>query len=533
MSNTMRGVYTNLTEIRRKVFREVAAIAYGNTDDEATSLEELPYKIIPGEIATYRESVFLERAIVAERIRLALGLPLQGIDKPAPLTDGIEAALKPETYYEPPLINIIKFACNACADNVYRVTDGCQGCLAHPCREICPKGAISFVDKKAYIDQEKCIKCGRCFEVCPYHAIAHHERPCSAACGMHAISSDKNGHADIDYDKCVSCGQCLVNCPFGAIADKSQIFQVIQAMHCGEEVIAAVAPSFVGQFGGKGNVGKLREAFKQLGFSGVEEVALGADLCSVEEAHMFLEEVPEKQSFMATSCCPAWSVMAKKEFPKYASNVSMALTPMTLTARMIRREHPDAKIVFVGPCSAKKLEAMRKSVRSEVDFVLTFEEVAGMMEAKHIDYASLEDDNNSDFNVASHNGRAFAISGGVAAAVKNVIQSEHPEMEVAVQTADGLEECRSLMKAATKGKYDGYLLEGMACPGGCVAGAGTINAIKKSAALVSAYSRKSPHKIASESGVEQYLPELERDNDYIVMGQTEVAESDEATRPVQ
>ena len=152
--------------------------------------------------------------------------------------------------------------------------------------------------------------------------------------------------------------------------------------------------------------------------------------------------------------------MAKKEFPKCASNVSMALTPMTLTARMIRREHPDAKIVFVGPCSAKKLEAMRKSVRSEVDFVLTFEEVAGMMEAKHIDYASLEDDNNSDFNVASHNGRAFAISGGVAAAVKNVIQSEHPEMEVAVQTADGLEECRSLMKAATKGKYDGYLLDG-------------------------------------------------------------------------
>ena len=129
-----------------------------------------------------------------------------------------------------------------------------------------------------------------------------------------------------DYDKCVSCGQCLVNCPFGAIADKSQLFQVIQAINQGDEVIAAVAPSFVGQFGGKGNVGKLREAFKLLGFSGVEEVALGADLCSVQEADYFIEEVPDKMPFMATSCCPAWSVMAKKELPEYAECVSMALT---------------------------------------------------------------------------------------------------------------------------------------------------------------------------------------------------------------
>ena len=161
MADTMRGVYTNLTEIRRNVFSNVAKIAYDMKDDDEKAtrrkIRDLPYEIIPGDVATYRESVFLERAIVEQRIRLAMGLPLQGVDKRESLTDGLADAAVPETYYEPPLINVIKFACNACEDNVYRVTDACQGCLAHPCREICPKGAITFKDKKAYIDQEKCI----------------------------------------------------------------------------------------------------------------------------------------------------------------------------------------------------------------------------------------------------------------------------------------------------------------------------------------------------------------------------------------
>ena len=528
MADTMRGVYTNLTEIRRNVFCEVAKIAYEGGDDQAKKLDELPYKIIPGDVATYRESVFLERAIVGERIRLTLGLPLQGVDRPEQLSDGLAEAAKPETYYQPPLINIIKFACNACEDNVYRVTNMCQGCLAHPCREICPKGAITFVDKKAHIDQEKCIHCGQCAKVCPYHAILHKERPCASACGMHAIGSDEHGRAQIDYEKCVSCGQCLINCPFGAIADKSQIFQVIQAINAGDEVIAAVAPAFVGQFGGKGNVGKLREAFHQLGFSGVEEVALGADLCTIQEADDYLNEVPDKLPFMGTSCCPAWSVMAKKEFPKYANCISMALTPMTLTARMIRTQHPNAKIVFVGPCAAKKLEAMRKSIRSEVDFVLTFEEMAGMMEAKQIDYLSLADDNKSDFDVASADGRGFAVAGGVATAVVNAIHRRYPDREVNVANAEGLEDCRKMMKDAVRGKYPGYLLEGMACPGGCVAGAGTLQAINKSAAAVKRYAKRSPHENATENAYRVLIPALAEEGSV----DTEVEETFEAQRPV-
>jgi [FeFe] hydrogenase (group B1/B3) len=522
MADTMRGVYTNLTDIRRDVFCEVAKIMYSIGEHPEWSdaeiddkFDELPYKILPGDVATYRESVFLERAIIGERIRLAMGLSQHGADSRSRISAGISQAEGAGlTYYEPPLINVIKFACNACEDNVYRVSSACQGCLAHPCREICPKGAISFKHKRAFIDHEKCIGCGRCAQVCPYHAVHHHVRPCAEACGMKAIGSDEHGRAEINYEKCVSCGQCLINCPFGAIADKSQIAQVIWSILSGDEVIAAVAPAFVGQFGGQGNVGKLREAFKQLGFAGVEEVAIGADLCAVEEAEDFLEEVVDGDlPFMGTSCCPAWSVMAKMEFPKQADCISMALTPMVLTARMIRSQHPNAKIVFVGPCSAKKLEAMRKSVRSEVDFVLTFEEMAGMMAAKEIDYLKLEDDKNSDFAVASADGRRFAVAGGVAAAVVNVIKEKRPDLEVKVYGAEGLNDCRKMIQMASKGKYPKYLLEGMACPGGCVAGAGTLQPIRKSQMAVERYAKRSPHQIATDNEFRSLIHQLEREED--------------------
>lgn len=521
MPNTMRGVYTNITSIRRKVFKEVASVLYrlgDATGNEEVPLDDLldqiPYKICPGDVGTYRESVFLERAIVGERVRLAMGMPLQGVNGPARVSEGIKEAAITDTYYEPPLINVINFACNACPDNVYRVTSSCQGCLAHPCYEVCPKDAITFVNKRAQINQDKCVKCGRCSQVCPYQAIHHQKRPCAEACGMNCISSDEHGRAQIDYERCMSCGQCLINCPFGAIADKSQLAQVILSIVSGEEVIACVAPAFVGQFGGKGNVGKLREAFKRLGFAGVEEVALGADLCAVQEAEDFVEEVPEKLPFMGTSCCPAWSFMAKLEFPNHANCISMALTPMTLTARMVRKVHPNAKIVFVGPCAAKKLEAQRQDVRSEVDFVLTFEEMAAMMEARDIKYLDLPDDNSSDFEIASADGRSFAIAGGVANAVVNVIADRYPDREVKVANAEGLEECRKMLKDAVRGKYKGYLLEGMACPGGCVAGAGTLQAINRSTAAVKKYAQRSPHEHAMENAFRELIHTLEREEDY-------------------
>ena len=361
------------------------------------------------------------------------------------------------------------------------------------------------MDGRSFIDQDKCIKCGRCADVCAYNAIIVQERPCAAACGMDAISTDENGKAEIDYDKCVSCGQCLVNCPFGAIADKSQIFQVIRSIQSGERVYAAVAPAFVGQFGPKVTPGKLRAAMKQLGFADIIEVAVGADLCATQEAIDFVQEVPEKIPFMATSCCPAWSVMAKKLFPEQANCISMALTPMTLTARLIKSEHKNAKVVFIGPCAAKKLEAMRRSVRSEVDFVLTFEEMAGIFDANHVDIENIQEE--EEINTASADGRNFAVSGGVAQSVVNVIHERFPDKEIKIANAEGLKECRKLLTLAKAGKYDGYLLEGMACPGGCVAGAGTMQPIKKSQAAVNLYAKKAKHKTSNET---EHVKELEK-----------------------
>ncbi len=504
----MRGVETRIQEIRHRIFREVARMAYHTEWPVDKRIEELPYKIIPGEVGNFRNDVFLERAIVGERLRLAMGLPYRSAAEPAPVSDNIEAADRAETYYTPPLINVIKFACNACDEKRVFVTDGCQGCLAHPCVEVCPKDAIHLerTNGKSHIDPEKCIKCGRCADVCAYHAIIIQERPCAAACGMDAIHSDANGKADIDYDKCVSCGMCLVNCPFGAIADKSQIFQVIRAIQSGERVYAAVAPAFVGQFGPKVTPGKLRAAMKQLGFADVFEVAIGADLCAAQEAADFVEEVPEKLPFMATSCCPAWSMMAKKLFPDYAKCISMALTPMTLTARLIKSQHEKAKVVFIGPCAAKKLEAMRDDIRSDVDFVLTFEEMAGIFDAKHVDLTAIEEDPEG-VNDASTDGRNFAVAGGVARSVVNVIREQYPDREIKVANAEGLKECRKLLTLAKAGKYNGYLLEGMACPGGCVAGAGTMQPIKKSQAAVNLYASQANHKVSSET---EYVKELNK-----------------------
>ena len=233
-----------------------------------------------------------------------------------------------------------------------------------------------------------------------------------------------------------------------------------------------------------------------LGFTDVVEVAIGADLCAAQEAEDFVAEVPEKLPFMATSCCPAWSMMAKKLFPEQANCISMALTPMTLTARLVKHHQPGAKVAFIGPCAAKKLEAMRSDVRSEVDFVLTFEEMAGIFEARHIDVENLKEDPHG-INDASSDGRNFAVSGGVAKAVVNVINEKYPDREIKVANAEGLRDCRKLLMAAKAGKYNGYLLEGMACPGGCVAGAGTMQSIKKSATVVGLYAKQAEHQTAT------------------------------------
>ena len=468
----MRGLHTQVSDLRKDVFVEVARIAY-ESDNINDDLEAIPYKLSPDENPRFRDSVYRERAVSSERTRLALGLSLRPQNKPVHITSGLDEATVDEMYYEPPLMQVIPSACNACEDNVYEVSNLCRGCLAHSCMEVCPRDAITHVDGQAHIDESKCIKCGKCKSACPYDAIGKKVRPCSVACGVKAIESDEYGRAVINQDKCLSCGMCMVSCPFGAIADKSQIFQLIRCMKNGGEVVAEIAPAYAGQFGKEATPDKIYAALLKLGFSQVYEVALGADIGAVTEAHDYVYHVKTgEKPFLLTSCCPAWSMLAKKQFPEIIDSVSKELTPMVATARSIKKEHPNAKVVFIGPCAAKKLEAMRKTVRSDVDFVITFEELDAMFEARGIDPKTIE--SQGHLHDATAAGRGYAVAGGVSKAIENCIHEYYPDVEVQIEHVEGLDECKKVLMLAKAGRKNGYLIEGMGCPGGCEAGAGTL-----------------------------------------------------------
>lgn len=485
-----------VTELRRKVFTAVARVAYVSENPEH-DLEEIPYLITPDEVPKYRESIYRERQIAAERVRLAMGLSLRPANRPVHVTSGLNKSDIADKYYEPPLMQVIPSACDKCPDNEYYVSDQCRNCVSHACVKVCPKGAVSIVNGKSYIDQSKCIKCGKCKAACPYDAIAHHIRPCSSACGVKAISSDEYGRAHIDNETCVACGQCMSACPFGAIADKSQIYQLIKAIKNGDEVVAAVAPAIIGQFGPKVTPGKMKSALLALGFKDVFEVAVGADVGCIAEAHHYVKEVTTGEiPFLFTSCCPAWAVLIKKQFPDLASRVSEELTPMVATARSIKVNRPNARVVFIGPCAAKKLEASRRTVRSYVDFVITFEELAGMFDAKEINLETIEE---LPVHIeATGAGRGYACAGGVAGAIEKCIKEYYPETEVKIQHAEGLSDCKKILMLAKAGKLNGYMIEGMGCPGGCVAGVGTLIPPEKAKVVVDMTVKESEKQIPAK-----------------------------------
>ena len=498
----MRGLDTTVRKLRRTVFEEVARLGFkANADTLNDDMEAIPYKIVNDDTIKYRESVYRARAVVRERLRLAMGLSLRPENKPVHLTAGVEASNISDKYYEPPLMQVIPSACEGCQEKGYEVSNMCKGCLAHPCMEVCPRGAISMVNGRSFIDQEKCISCGKCKTVCPYDAISKKERPCAKACGVSAIETDEQGRAKINVDKCVSCGMCMVSCPFGAISDKSQIFQLARALTEGDEIVAEIAPAFAGQFGDNITPRNLKAALQELGFSEVYEVALGADIGAIAEARHYVPKVATGElPFLLTSCCPSWAMLAKKYFPDMIDQVSQELTPMVATARTIKKEHPNARVVFIGPCAAKKLEAMRRTVRSDVDFVITFEELQAMFDAKDIDL--LEYEAESSFHNATGAGRGYAVAGGVADAIEKCIKEYYPDVEVKIEHAEGLAECKKILSMAKVGRMNGCLIEGMGCPGGCVAGAGTnlqvTKAQKKVKEFVDGSTKKLPPKELEE-----------------------------------
>ncbi|MGM0548083.1 MAG: 4Fe-4S dicluster domain-containing protein [Bacillota bacterium] len=490
----LKGIYTDIVKIRRMVFAELARLALKDAASE--EFDKIPYRIIDTEESTYRSSIFKERAIVAARVRLGLGMDYETNQEHKLLSEGVKDFLENENQLDKPLVNVIRFACEKCPTNAHFVTNNCRKCLAHPCSIVCPVDAITIEEKAAVIDQEKCINCGKCKKACPYEAIVNYERPCAEACGVDAIESDEYQRAKINQNNCVSCGQCIIACPFGAIADKSMIFQLLKAIKKGEDIRAIIAPSFVGQFGPLVKAEQIVAALAKLGIKEIREVSLGADFASLHEADLFAEDVPEEQPYLGTSCCPSWTYVAEKHVPEVKENISASSSPMIFAARSVKENNKDSKVVFIGPCVSKKLEALSPKVKDEVDYVITFEELAAIFVAADIELTKVESE--EEINDASYYGRAYAKAGGVAEAIKQNLKEKYG-IEPAIAKADGLADCKKTLTKAKAGVLDGYLIEGMACEGGCVGGPGTLLTTQRGAKYVGDFADESPYKYAFEN----------------------------------
>lgn len=460
----MRKYENQVQLIKSNVLTEVARYAFkGNLED---MLSSIPLIVNPGPDEKYRCCIFHERAITADRVKLALG----GDTK------------------IPGIIEVLESACDQCPVNRYVVTETCRGCLAHRCQISCPANAITIVKGKAHIDYDLCIECGKCKESCPYNAIADVMRPCKRECPVGAIQIDFRKKAVIDYDKCISCGACVYHCPFGAIQDKSQIIPVIEALKGNtKNVYAMLAPAFATQFDYV-DLGKVIHGLKNMGFRDVVEVALGADWVTEHEANELLH-FKSNQKVMTSSCCPGFVSYINQKYPELKDHVSKTVSPMTATARWIKSIDPVAIVVFIGPCIAKKNERLRAQ---ETDYVLTFEELASMIDASEIDLITLEP---SPLNNASAYGRRFASTGGVSSAVMHMI----PDSPITVEICDGISACDKALKLLKYNRLNADFIEGMACKGGCIKGPATMHHGPKDLKAIDAYAKIAIEPTASEA----------------------------------
>ncbi len=458
---------TTVHSMKQEVLRLVAQHAFAGDLDG--TYESFPRQIIPGYRANFRCCVYKEREILKERVRLAMGQTPTATTNPG--SD---------------VIFVIAAACEGCPINRFQVTENCQGCLAHKCMEVCPKKAISRIGRKAHIDYDLCVECGRCAKACPYNAIADLQRPCKRSCPVGAISMNEDRLALIDESKCIECGSCVRECPFGAVADRSFMLPVIADILSGKPVYAVVAPAAEGQFGPKGTIGKLKNALVALGFAGAYEVALGADAVAKHEAEE-LAGVLARGGKMTTSCCPAFFNLIHKHYPKLTEFISHTTSPMNAISRYVKHLHEDGVTVFIGPCTAKKSEALRSDKPGDIDYVLTFDEILAMLEAKGIVVEECEDAPQE----ASIHAKRFASSGGVAGAVIQALNERgsiqlpyeagstvtvlldgdvRAEEYVSCAQCAGAAECRKALLLLQNGKLPETLVEGMVCEGGCVFG---------------------------------------------------------------
>lgn len=477
----MRKFDTKVQHLKYKVLREVARQAWNDTLYD--NLLDIPKIIVPGNTPTMRCCVYKERAILAERVKIAMGGDMEN----------------------PNVIEVIEIACDECPVGGYEVTNACRGCLAHRCEDVCRFGALTFDDNHvAHIDKTKCKECGACSRVCPYSAIVSRKRPCQNACKIKAISMNENKAATIDNDKCISCGACVYQCPFGAIMDKSYILNVIDLLKKSVKdkeykLYAVVAPSISSQFT-YAKLGQVISGLKELGFHTVVEAALGADMVAQAES----KELVEK-GFLTSSCCPAFVSYIEKAFPQMKEHISHNLSPMATIAKYIKETDKGAKVVFIGPCTAKKGEVQKEEIKPYIDAAMTFEELQALFDSRDIDITTLEED---VLDNASYFGRIFARSGGLSDAVAEALKEQVLDKGFTLNacSCDGIEECRVALLKKSKNLTDINFIEGMACVGGCIGGAGCLTHGEKNKAEVDKYGKKAYEKTIADALAVLNLP---------------------------
>ncbi len=444
---------TYVDNLKFRVLREVAKQAFEGS--LLYNVLDIPRIIHPSKIPTMRCCVYKEREILSKRVKLAMG----------------------GDSTNPNVIEVIDVACDECPAAGYEVTPSCRGCLAHRCESVCMKGAISFDQAHvAHIDKSKCVECGKCASVCPFSAIINHKRPCQNACKVKAISINDQNVATINGDKCTACGACVYQCPFGAIMDKSFILDVINMLKTvkkeGGKLVAIIAPSVASQFS-YATVGQVVSGLKRVGFTDVVEVAQGADVVALSEA----KELSQK-GFLISSCCPAFVKHVKYEYPELKKHISQNLSPMAVTGKLVKEQDPQAKVVFIGPCTAKKAEMQLEEVKPYIDSVLTFEELQAIFDSRSMDITFLGEEVPDD---ASKYGRTFARSGGLSKAVARALSEQNINFDLKPVICNGIVECRTALVKKTKNALKENFIEGMACEGGCIGGAGCLSHLDKNA----------------------------------------------------
>ncbi len=438
-----------------------------------SEIDSLPVRLIPRSQENIRCCIHKDRAMYRSRFIALMGFDPQQDDEITPLSTYAHRALE-HTGQNHTILSTIPSGCSSCASSHYQVTNLCKGCVARPCMTNCPKNAIRMEGGKAVIDTKLCINCGKCQQLCPFHAITQVQVPCEEVCPVGAITKNEFGEAVIIKDKCIECGACSRACPFGAITECSQIIETAVKLKSDDHVTAVIAPAIEGQF--PGSLGQIVSALKSLGFDNVIEAAEGAVITADKESYE-LKEL-DAGSFLTSSCCPAYTSCVDKHIPSLKKHVSTTRTPLSYASEIAKKRNPGTFTVFIGPCIAKKREGYNDPL---IDAVITFEELASFFIAWDVDVHAQTD----DLQLPKLRQRQFAVSGGVTKSVQEKLEGQ---MEVSSMQINGIDrKTVRLMNTWDKRAPTVQFVEVMCCEEGCIGGPGCISdprLVKKKASYI-------------------------------------------------